>query len=111
MDLGLFGLQGLQQVFNVHPVFVHFPIALFPSALLLYGLGIVLNWRAAFHTAMAERVLGNPSWSSPREREEWLVHCAYLSQKYLEAAEASEALAEEHEGHADVLEGVRELQR
>jgi uncharacterized membrane protein len=47
MDLGLFGLQGLQQVFNVHPVFVHFPIALFPSALLLYGLGIVLNWRAA----------------------------------------------------------------
>ena len=47
MDISLFGLQGLRQVFNVHPVFVHFPIALFPSALLLYGLGIVLNWRAA----------------------------------------------------------------
>jgi uncharacterized membrane protein len=30
MDFSLFGLQGLHQVFNVHPVFVHFPIALFP---------------------------------------------------------------------------------
>jgi uncharacterized membrane protein len=47
MDFSLLGLQGLRQVFNVHPVFVHFPIALFPSALLLYGLGIALNWRAA----------------------------------------------------------------
>ncbi|MBI4597868.1 MAG: DUF2231 domain-containing protein [Candidatus Omnitrophica bacterium] len=47
MDPLLFGLQGLREVFNVHPVFVHFPIALFPSALLLYGLGIVLDWRAA----------------------------------------------------------------
>jgi uncharacterized membrane protein len=47
MDFSLLGLQGLREVFNVHPVFVHFPIALFPSALLLYGLGIMLNWRAA----------------------------------------------------------------
>ena len=47
MDPSLLGLQGLREVFNVHPVFVHFPIALFPSALLLYSLGIILNWRAA----------------------------------------------------------------
>lgn len=47
MDFSLLGLQGLHEVFNVHPVFVHFPIALFPSALLLYSLGIILNWRAA----------------------------------------------------------------
>jgi len=40
-------LQGLHEVFNVHPVFVHFPIALFPSALLLYSFGIMRNWRAA----------------------------------------------------------------
>ena len=46
MDPSLLGLQGLRDVFNVHPVFVHFPIALFPSALLLYGLGIFLNWRS-----------------------------------------------------------------
>ena len=46
IDPSLLGFQGLQQVFNVHPVFVHFPIALFPSALLLYGLGIFLNWRS-----------------------------------------------------------------
>jgi len=37
MDFSLLGLQGLHEVFNVHPVFVHFL-----SALLLYGLGIVL---------------------------------------------------------------------
>jgi len=72
---------------------------------------VQLRKRAAFHTAMAERVRTNPSWSGPQEREAWLAHCALLSQKYLEAAEASEALAEEHEGHADVLEGMRELQR
>jgi uncharacterized membrane protein len=47
MDPSLLGLQGLREVFNVHPVFVHVPIALFPSALLLYSLGVVLKWRAA----------------------------------------------------------------
>ncbi len=47
MDFSLLGLQGLRQVFNGHPVFVHFPIAWFPSALLLYSLGIILNGRSA----------------------------------------------------------------
>lgn len=70
-----------------------------------------LRKRAAFHQAMAEQVRANPSWSGPRERDEWLSHCEHLSKKYLEAAEASDALAEEHEGHAEVLEGVRELRR
>ena len=46
-DPGLLGFSGARELFNVHPIFVHFPIALFPSALLLYGLGIVFNWRAA----------------------------------------------------------------
>ncbi len=44
-DPALLGFSGLREVFNVHPIFVHFPIALFPSALLLYGLGIIFNWR------------------------------------------------------------------
>ncbi|MBI4597859.1 MAG: hypothetical protein HY737_05605 [Candidatus Omnitrophica bacterium] len=68
-----------------------------------------LRKRAAYHTAMAEKVRANPSWSGPRERDEWLAHCEYLSKKYLEAAEAAEALAEEHEGHAEGLEGLQEL--
>ncbi len=46
MDFSLLGFQGLRQVFNVHPAFVHFPIALFPEALLFYGLGILLKRRA-----------------------------------------------------------------
>ena len=43
IDPTLLGFSGLKEVFNVHPAFVHFPLALFPSALLLYGLGIVLK--------------------------------------------------------------------
>jgi hypothetical protein len=31
MNPSLLGLHGLHEVFNVHPVFVHFPIALFPT--------------------------------------------------------------------------------
>ena len=42
-DLGLLGFSGLMEVFNLHPVFVHFPIALVPTALLLYFLGIALK--------------------------------------------------------------------
>ncbi len=41
MDWSLLGFRGLGQVFNIHPVFVHFPIALFPVALLFYFVGIL----------------------------------------------------------------------
>ncbi len=50
IDPSLLGFSGLQEVFNTHPAFVHFPLALFPSALLLYGLGIVFkrsSWTVA----------------------------------------------------------------
>lgn len=43
MDWSLLGFQGLSQVFNVHPVFVHFPIALFPTAFLFYFLAVILK--------------------------------------------------------------------
>lgn len=41
MDWTLLGFKGLDQVFNVHPVFVHFPIALLPTTLLFYAIGIL----------------------------------------------------------------------
>lgn len=41
MDWSLLGFKGLGEVLNIHPVFVHFPIALYPTALLFYGLGIL----------------------------------------------------------------------
>src|SRR4029453_3180528 len=41
MDWSLLGFQGLGQLLNLHPVFVHFPIALFPTAFLFYGLGLL----------------------------------------------------------------------
>ena len=41
MDFSLLGFSGFKDVFNIHPVFVHFPIALFPTALLFFILGRV----------------------------------------------------------------------
>ena len=43
IDQSLLGFSGLREAFNVHPAFVHFPVALFPSALLLYGLGTLMK--------------------------------------------------------------------
>jgi uncharacterized membrane protein len=48
MDFSLFGFSGLTELYNVHPAFVHFPIALFPSALFFYFLGAVTK-RNSFH--------------------------------------------------------------
>jgi uncharacterized membrane protein len=42
-DPALLGFSGLKEIFNLHPAFVHFPIALIPTALLLYFLGIALR--------------------------------------------------------------------
>lgn len=43
MDISLLGFGAIQELFNVHPMFVHFPAALLPAAFLLYGLGIGLK--------------------------------------------------------------------
>jgi hypothetical protein len=58
---------------------------------------------------MLFRVGKDPSWSSPRERESWMAHCEFLIKKYSEAAEAADALAEEHEAHAQGLEGLKDI--
>ena len=46
IDPGLLGFTAPHVFFNIHPAFVHFPIALFPSALLLYGLGLAMKRRS-----------------------------------------------------------------
>ncbi len=43
------GFQGLQDLVNVHPLFVHFPIALLLAASALYALGIISK-RESFYT-------------------------------------------------------------
>lgn len=43
MDWSLLGFKGLFEVINIHPVFVHFPIALFPTTLLFYFVGFVFR--------------------------------------------------------------------
>ncbi len=40
IDFSMYGFEGLWKLFNVHPAFVHFPIALFPMVLLFYCLGV-----------------------------------------------------------------------
>jgi len=41
MDFSLFGFQGWSEYYNLHPIFIHFPIVLFPISFLFY----VLAWR------------------------------------------------------------------
>jgi len=43
MDYSLLGFTGIKEFFNVHPMFVHFPVALFPTAFFLYVLGTLLG--------------------------------------------------------------------
>lgn len=43
MDWSLMGFGAVRELFNIHPMFVHFPVALLPAAFLLFGLGIALN--------------------------------------------------------------------
>ncbi|MBI4396584.1 MAG: DUF2231 domain-containing protein [Elusimicrobia bacterium] len=48
MDYSLLGFSGLAQMYNIHPAFVHFPVALFPAALLFYLLGTAMKGRSLF---------------------------------------------------------------
>lgn len=43
MDLSLLGFSAVKELFNIHPMFVHFPVAFLPGAFLLFGLGIILK--------------------------------------------------------------------
>ncbi|MBI3298939.1 MAG: DUF2231 domain-containing protein [Elusimicrobia bacterium] len=46
MDFSLLGFSGMAGMMNVHPAFVHFPIALLPTSLLFYALGLLLGVRS-----------------------------------------------------------------
>lgn len=50
MDTTLLGFAALKEFNNVHPLFVHFPIALLPASLLMYFLGTALR-KPAFNAA------------------------------------------------------------
>lgn len=43
MDGSLFGFTAVKELFNIHPMFVHFPVAFLPGAFLLFSLGIVFR--------------------------------------------------------------------
>ncbi|MCM2267854.1 MAG: hypothetical protein NDI60_08810 [Elusimicrobiales bacterium] len=43
MDWSLFGFKAVGEMFNIHPMFVHFPVAFLPGAFLLFALGITLK--------------------------------------------------------------------
>lgn len=45
MDYSLFGFKAVSGLFNIHPLFVHFPVAFLPGAFLLLGLGIAFKNR------------------------------------------------------------------
>ena len=43
MKWSLLGFGGMTELLNIHPAFVHFPIALFPTALFFYIIGMVIK--------------------------------------------------------------------
>lgn len=64
IDFSHYGFSGLTKLFNVHPVFVHFPIALVPLVLLFFGFGVLLKWpslliagRATLYLACASVII------------------------------------------------------
>ncbi|OGH55604.1 MAG: hypothetical protein A3G34_00850 [Candidatus Lindowbacteria bacterium RIFCSPLOWO2_12_FULL_62_27] len=53
MDASLLGFSGLGEVYNLHPVFVHFPIALLPVSFLFYAIGWLRASQSAFFAGRA----------------------------------------------------------
>lgn len=45
MDWSLLGFSAVTELFNIHPMLVHFPVAFLPGAFLLFGLGIAFKNR------------------------------------------------------------------
>lgn len=50
MDWSLLGFSAVRELYNIHPMFVHFPVAFLPGAFLLFALGIVFR-KAEFNAA------------------------------------------------------------
>lgn len=45
MDWSLLGFSGMMEMHNIHPAFVHFPVALMPASFLAFLLGVWLGRR------------------------------------------------------------------
>lgn len=43
MDWSLLGFSAVRELFNIHPIFVHFPVAFLPGAFLLFAIGIAFK--------------------------------------------------------------------
>ena len=74
MDTSLLGFAALHEMFNLHPMFVHLPLALIPAALLFYFLGTVFRnpsllaaGRASLYVALAGAVVS--VWTGLRAME------------------------------------------
>lgn len=61
MDFSLLGFHGLTEIFNVHPVFVHFPIVLFPLSFCFYLLSFKSPQKGVQYTAQLTLVLAELS--------------------------------------------------
>jgi uncharacterized membrane protein len=45
MNLGVLGFEGVRHAKNLHPMFVHFPLALVPTSFCFYAIGIATGRR------------------------------------------------------------------
>lgn len=87
MDWSLLGFNAGRELFNIHPLFVHFPVAFLPGAFLLFGLGIAFK-KAEFNAAGRA--------------------CLYMAVAGALAAVATGLLAEDSFPHNDIIHRMME---
>lgn len=89
MDFSLLGFSGMAGMMNVHPAFVHFPIALLPSSLLFYALGLMVGrrsllvaGRACLYLAAASSLLAvGTGWAAQKVPHNETIHHILLTHR------------------------------
>ncbi len=98
IDFSQYGFDGITQMMNAHPAFVHFPIALLPAILVFYCLGTWLKWPSLLIAGRATLYLAFLS----------LIIVVYtgLSARSAPSNEAIEAIMQTHKNTGFVIMGI-----
>lgn len=98
IDFSQYGFDGITQMMNAHPAFVHFPIALLPAILVFYCLGTWFKWPSLLIAGRATLYLAFLS----------LIIVVYtgLRARSAPSNEAIEAIMQTHKNTGFVIMGI-----